>query len=797
MRRFAFVGYTIVMKLLRLLVLSSGLFVACTAFGEGADRPHLMTERFYLAHQEEQPKEGRVWNKVLLEMDIPGFQPRESNSYSECHFDTALAILRKFKEDAVTRGYQAIWAKNQDKVFAACDGSQQKDDPPALPQGQSLPSRAVSDWLYQLGSWYFYRGDYEAALQAYQRVEKIQRAPMRPKAAYMVIRCLAYLDQGDQAYDKVLKVLADPSLKEVHPIASNYRFVMMSNTKYSNVPRITPELAIRHLKWLLNVIKADPAKAADPIQAKADYNDAITQLNVYFPKYNYMSQIDWWLENGDETSPRMQAVRTLAPANEFVDWMQAKWAYNAFATDWLWSLHAQQHPYWEQNHRVVEHEISQWQKSGNGAWLQLAISRVHPSDPMASVLQRRAESYLRGAWQSETIEYREWLFDLWTHSIRIALGQGQNEHALALIVNHEDLARLFDSLRYDYRLSYRHMVDYSAVLEKTLRWLVYTGQAEQARSFLNAFQKKAPQSYTQWRTLLATNVNETMVSGFNVVWTPNPGTSKLIWQEMLNTVSSGFLERLAGDDRFLRGDRALISRSLLTRSILLNSDSAAIDRAAAIAAKHNPELREEILTGISGHDRLRYVEFLLKNPRFRPAVFLEYATDPENRKAEEKPGAIDTYNHNDNNWWCRFDEKIFAERLFNTVKITPEKSPIFSASDVSGEFNRYLNNQRALLEAHPYHEIEDGEEIKALEAIPSGPEYLSSYINQWERKALPAQTEEDRSQRAANLHRAVRTTRYGCNRNNSHAAYSRESFKLLHSRYEDTPWVTATPYWFK
>lgn len=788
------------MGFFRLLVLISSLLVACTAFGKGADRPPLMTERFFLAQQEEQPKESRVWNKVLLEMEIPGFQPRENNSYSECHFDTALAVLRKLKESAVTPDYQAIWARNQDKVFAACDGSKDKNDPPTMPSGRFLPNRAASDFLYQLGSWHFYRGEYEAALLTYRRVEKIRSAPMRPKAAYMVIRCLAYLDQGDEAYDNILKVLADPSLREVHPIASNYRFVIMNNMRFSNVPHITPELATRHLKWLLNVVKADPAKAADPTQARADYSDAIAQLNVYFPRYDKASKrIDWWLENDQEEEPfpRMQAVKTLAPINEFVDWMQAQWAYNVFTVDWLWSLHAQQHPYWEQNRRLVEHEIAQWQKSGNGAWLHLAISRVHPSDPMASVLQRKAEAYLDGAWKSETIEYRQWLFDLWSHSIRIALGQGQNEHALALIVNHEDFSQLFDNLSFDYRFSYRHSANYAAVLQDTLRWLVYTGQTEQARSFLNAFQKKAPQSYTQWRTLLATNVDETMASGSKAFWSNSPGTSKFIWQEMLNTVSSRFLDRLAGDDRFPQGDRALISRSLLNRAILLNSDSAAIDHAAAVAAKHNPDLREEILAAISGHDRLKYIEFLLKHPRFRPAVFLEYAPDPENRKTEEKPGTIDIYNHNDNNWWCRFDEDLFAERLFNTVKITPAPSPVFAVSDVGGEFDHYLDNQRGLLEAHPYHEVEDDEEIEALEALPSGPEYLSTFINQWERSTSAAQTEDERSRRAANLHRAVRTTRYGCNRDNSHAAYSRESFKLLHSRYEDTPWAKATPYWFK
>jgi hypothetical protein len=782
----------------RYLFLVAGLLLVSIAYGADTDRPQLMSERFYLAHNEETPKDSRVWNKVLLDLDIPGFLPRENNSYSECHFDTALADLRKLRENAATRSYLKIWASNQDKVVATCDGSPKKNDPPTLQQGPSLPSRARSDFLYQLGSWHFYRGDYQAALKAYEQVENIRTAPMRPKAAYMVIRSLAYLDQGDEAYNKILKVLADQSLKDVHSIASNYRFVMMSNTRDSDVPHVSQELAKRHLKWLLNVIKAEPEKAANPVQARADYNDAISQLNVYFPLYDRMSkQVDWWLNDGEETFPRMQAVKYLAPDIELIDWMQAQWAYNAFNDDWLWSLHAEQNSYWQQNQHIVEHEMTRLKKSGNAAWLQLAISRVHPSEPIASVLLKKAEAYLKRDWKSETIEYREWLFDLWTHSIRISMAQGKIEQAFALIVGHQDMSQLFGNLSYDYRFTSHHASDYAEVLEKTLRWLVYTGQVENARMFLNAIQKNSPRSFTQWRTLLATNVDETLASGFKPFWTESPGTSKALWQEMLNTAPSRFLEHLAEDDRFSQGDRALISRSLLTRAILLNAVPADVDHAAAIAAKHNPELREDILAAVAGHEKLKYVELLLKNPRFRPAVFLEYAPVADSRKAEEPLGSIDTYNHNDNNWWCRFDKDMFAKRVFNAAKITPTRSPILSEPEVSSEFDSFLEKQQALLRAHPYQELVDKHEIETLEAIPSAPEFLSTYINQWEQEAPAARTEEERNRRAANLHRAVRTTRYGCNNNGTHATYSRESFKLLHTRYNDTPWAKATPYWFK
>jgi hypothetical protein len=42
----------------------------------------------------------------------------------------------------------------------------------------------------------------------------------------------------------------------------------------------------------------------------------------------------------------------------------------------------------------------------------------------------------------------------------------------------------------------------------------------------------------------------------------------------------------------------------------------------------------------------------------------------------------------------------------------------------------------------------------------------------------------------------VLSARWGCNRDGSRAAYSREAFQLLHSRFPDSPEAKRTPYWF-
>jgi hypothetical protein len=361
-------------------------------------------------------------------------------------------------------------------------------------------------------------------------------------------------------------------------------------------------------------------------------------------------------------------------------------------------------------------------------------------------------------------------------------------------------------------------------MDKTMRWLVYTGQFEHARSFLDIIQKQFRNGFTKWRSLLATDLDEAISAAV----VPHDffryyGDEEVVWREMLNLLPCRTLHSIAVDERVKQTNRALISRTLFTRAIILNYDNEQIDRFAALAGKLNPSIREQILESVAGHRRDKYVTFLLKMPRFRPAVYLEYVKDSKARGEEQGPAldAIDVYNHNDNNWWCRFNDEMFQKRIFEAMKIQPLSNSILSfhtdsrpadrpivndtevdlnkkkGQSVSDELGPYLDKQRQLLAQHPYMTMIDRAEIEALKSIPSGPKYLSEAVIKREMEEGPAVSSEEQNERAANLHRAVRTTRYGCYRDGSHGEYSRKAFMLLHQRYESTPWAKATPYWFK
>ncbi len=798
-------------------VLISTLFCMGVSSEEIA-RPSIMSERLYTVRSGESPTTDKLWSRALLELNIPGYTPREDDTYSQrCNYSSALNTLRKIRQERGNgTNYQIVWAQNQDRVFSACDKRSASPTPPLEPKEKGLPSRAHGDYLYQLASWNFYQGKYEIALPNYVRVEKNRHASQRPNAAYMVVRTLANLKQFDEAYAKIGGILADRSLQEVHAIASNYRFVIMSNSNYLGGfggSSISPELALQHLRWLHGLIRIDPEKTADSPQAVADYNDAKEQLAMYFPLYDKDSRaVDWWLTepllDSPEDTPRMSAVKTLAPELKLIDWMQASWAYNIFDSDWLWALHDARNAYWNQNRRIVAHAWGRWRTEHDGVWLDIAMRRVHPRDPLASDILSAAQPWLLKLWdvkalEQETPEYRAWLHSIWENAIRIHLGAGDAQKAVDLIASQPNAQFL---LNYRDRIFFSNLAPSTRGLENTIRWLVYTGDYDHARLALAAIGKQYPRGFKKWVSLLATNLPQAHAAGMPTYggygWGDAVANDTSVWMAMVDTLSSEALYAMALDTGIAQPYRALISRTTLTRALLLEAGAEVVNKYAALAAKLNPYLREQILTSLDEHNKSSYVTFLLKMPRFRPMAFLEYATDISSETGDLKKDAlgmeaIDRFNHNDNNWWCRFDSKSAQDRVFNLAKVTPFTGRLFDSPTLNAEFQPYLDKQKEFLSTHPYRALDNTKEVEALEGTPSGPKYLSEAVIASELGGPAVSDPHQRNGRAADLHRAVRTTRYGCNRNGTHEDYSQDAFKLLHGRYDDTPWAKATPYWFR
>src|SRR5690606_12268632 len=111
------------------------------------------------------------------------------------------------------------------------------------------------------------------------------------EAAYMVARTLWSVD-GDykqrslEAYQQIDSILADPSLKRVHGIARNYRFILMSDLIGSYGEVADAKNLEQHFRWLLSLVEQGPVKEDDLDRDYQDIADAWQQLAIFFPRGN-------------------------------------------------------------------------------------------------------------------------------------------------------------------------------------------------------------------------------------------------------------------------------------------------------------------------------------------------------------------------------------------------------------------------------------------------------------------------------------------------------------------------------
>ena len=114
----------------------------------------------------------------------------------------------------------------------------------------------------------------------------------------------------------------------------------------------------------------------------------------------------------------------------------------------------------------------------------------------------------------------------------------------------------------------------------------------------------------------------------------------------------------------------------------------------------------------------------------------------------------------------------------------------------------YLSNGNSLPEQVERH-VEDAliggwitqhisrKELEQIAQVESAPRLLSRKVLQWA-------SQDDVSPQGLDeaLHRAVVTTRYGCQRQGGHGEYSKASYRVLHKRFPESPWAQKTPFWF-
>ena len=81
-------------------------------------------------------------------------------------------------------------------------------------------------------------------------------------------------------------------------------------------------------------------------------------------------------------------------------------------------------------------------------------------------------------------------------------------------------------------------------------------------------------------------------------------------------------------------------------------------------------------------------------------------------------------------------------------------------------------------------------EERRLAGMDCAPKLLAERAVRWASAPGAADGQDDA------LALAVRATRYGCQRQGGHGAYSKAAFQLLHKRFPQSDAAKRTPYWF-
>jgi hypothetical protein len=148
---------------------------------------------------------------------------------------------------------------------------------------------------------------------------------------------------------------------------------------------------------------------------------------------------------------------------------------------------------------------------------------------------------------------------------------------------------------------------------------------------------------------------------------------------------------------------------------------------------------------------------------------------------------MDYDNHNDNNWWCGWEPELFASDSEDAMQ-----------TDFADPRLPYAPTPLRRLLAPALHQSvlfqnRDSSERQKLSRVTCAPKLLAERVIAWVEDSGPFSSRDGQAEALAD---AVAATRWGGNRQGSHAVYSRHAYELLHTLFAESPAARRTPYWF-
>lgn len=692
-------------------------------------------------------------------------------TYDDCRTDYPAKVLReRLTMFGRNHAYVEQWLRVQRVVLAHCGGEADKAPaslPAPLPVRDSAIARLqAADRAYQEAALLFYRAEIARARAAFARIAATP-SPHKAAATYMV----AAIDAGTkpdrydsqpvkvpQALRESKAILERPDLAAAHPIAQGLIGWIGYNSGDPAARAAQVEVTLDALNAPLSRLSADPVARERYSRADADvdalhgsFRDPAWWLNGTAPPAYHASRA-----MAERAKRDMLATWLLFPASPFD---RKAWTPLADGLNEDWS------------------PLTSWLNSAPGAeadkpaWEVLNAGLAVQYDPAGWAAVDRAQAAISERGDEGATAALPILF---YHQVRTALMYGEEADRAARF---NQVAERLQTYPWPASLHY------GSVARDALRYLLSVGRITEGRRLRDLVLPRAPEALDFYRDML-----------------PLLAEDDARLAPLLANTSGGFLRRLSTPAllRLARRDdttpdvRARLARTAWTRLYALGRPvPAEVDR---LMRERNPDIAAAWKSRpgrVAPGNRAVLID-LLRTPGMN---ILPDSRSGSIMTAGDLPGTpdqIDIMEHSDNNWWCAArparDDQAAEDALYWTFFSDAQ----FAAASPEAAY-RLRRGLDPLLASSILWQSTDPAEREALSRIDSAPKQLSERAIAWAQRPGLFGRREGRDEALA---LAVRTTRYGCQRQGGHAAYSRAAFELLHRDFAGTPAATRTKYWF-
>ena len=729
--------------------------------------------------------------KDLLKSLFPSLDMSQAYWYPDFGDCRPEAPLQQLKERRALLGadhpYVAQWLRVERAVLSVCGRNRDKVAAVTLPPLLDVADPAVAllqkqDRAYQQAALRFYQEDFAAALALFQVIAADRASPNRPLAAYMVLAIQAgsgirgqFFDLAhdravamdsavlppDQSLKAIQAVLADPSLQSIHGMAAS--LIGWIGATVADRPTRTAQVreAIAALMMPTDRLAHEP-------QLFKRYEAALSDID--FLHNRFPKNPDWVVTDlVPAGNPASEALAELAKREPMAAWVAFPTnAYHERA--WVLAAATPESP---AVRAYLDRMGANGAESGN-PW-------VHENpDTSASMLSVMVDDEIARLKVNTADE-------------QAAAGLSLDAYNLIrrLLMDKDDRNGNFKAaLQRLQAFPYKTTDMFGRMVDDSLQYLISVGRLAEARRLRDALKLDQPEGRTSLMSgatgplLVLAEDEDHLVRALAVAGDSYP-------REYLNHLSAAELWRLSARDELSRGERALFVRAAWSREYAMGR---AISRphdhllrilAPEITATWQAPSGREVKPG-----DIAVARDVLKSPGLNTVIEdFSRMPDDKNNQATAALTGLDHYNHNDNNWWCGWDvvrhDAALDATLADSFRLYDDK-PEVERDDV----RQMLTS--AVQGSFLFRNI-DAAELTDLSKVKCAPELLSEQVIAWVRKSGVAGSRNGQAEALAD---AVLSTRWGCNRQGGHLAYSRAAFALLHTLFPDTEAAKRTTYWF-